>query len=284
MDVKTQSDGTPTFSGAQAAENEGEEQGESLLSFLWFLAKVLAVVLVFRIAVFSPFSIPTESMVPLLWKGDYLIAQKWSYGYSRYSVPFNLPLIPTRVLASEPERGDVVIFKHPIDESDYIKRVIGLPGDTIALEDGIVILNGERLAREKLSDFVMPLSPNTECAWGGTKSSDPEGNRFCSYPRYRETLPGGTSYDILDVGTTTADTYGPKIIPEGHLFLMGDNRDRSSDSRFEARAGEGVGIVSQDLLVGEASFIIWSTDGSASWVNPVSWFTAARWNRIGNGL
>ena len=223
-------------------------------------------------------------MLPRLQNGDYLLAAKWPYGYSSYSLPFSAPLIPDRILAGQPERGDTVIFKHPIDKTDYIKRVIGLPGDSVALVNGEIMLNGELIPREPMDDFVIEMSPNTGCAWGGEQSTNADGQEVCRYTRYRETLPSGVSYEVLDFGNMPSDSFPPKIIPEGHMFVLGDNRDNSRDSRFEARAGDAVGIVPQDLLVARASFIIWSTDGSASWVNPISWFTAARWSRIGNGL
>lgn len=282
MDVKTQSDG----SAAMPAENapEGEEKRESLGSFLWFLAKLLIAVLIFRSFIFAPFSIPSESMLPRLMNGDYLLAAKWPYGFSNYSLPFNAPLIPGKIFASAPERGDTVIFKHPVDETDYIKRVIGLPGDTVAMEDGQVILNGEPVLREPMADFEIPLSVNTSCAWGGEETSNSQGVAVCRYTRFRETLPGGRSYEVLDFGNTPADNFAATIIPEGKMFVMGDNRDNSRDSRFEARVGDGVGIVPQDKLVGRAAFIIWSTDGSAEWIKPWTWFSAARWSRIGGGL
>ena len=282
MDVKTQTDGAatmPTESSAIASEKR-----ETPGSFALFLVKLLLAVLIFRSFIFAPFSIPSESMLPRLMNGDYLLAAKWPYGFSNYSLPFNAPLIPGRLLAGEPERGDTVIFKHPIDETDYIKRVIALPGDTVAMVNGQVILNGEPVKREALADFEIAMTPNTGCAWGGKEGTGADGEMVCRYTRFRETLPGGRTYEVLDFGTTPSDDYPPKIIPEGHMFVLGDNRDNSRDSRFDARAGDAVGIVPQDRLVGRATIIMWSTDGSAEWVKPWTWFTAARWSRIGGTL
>ena len=280
MDVKTQSRAAALLN----AEKPEKAKQESPLSFAFFLLKLVIAVLIFRSLIFSPFSIPSESMLPRLWNGDYLLAAKWSYGYSSYSLPYSAPLLPGRLLAGPPERGDVVIFKHPIDETDYIKRVIGLPGDSVAMVEGTVILNGEPVEREAMDDFVIPLSLNTSCAWGGDQMISPRGETACHYTRYRETLPGGRQYEVLDFGRTPSDDFPPIIVPDGHMFVMGDNRDNSRDSRFEARAGDAVGIVPQDNLVGQASIIMWSTDGSAEWVKPWTWFTAARWDRIGRTI
>lgn len=281
MDVKTQTETGDTI--AQDSHKE-EEQGETVGSFLRFLALLLVGVLLFRIFVFSPFSIPSESMLPRLMNGDYLLANKWSYGFSRYSVPFNAPLIPGRMLAAEPERGDIAIFKHPIDKTDYIKRVIGLPGDTIAMVDGQILLNGKIIERQPMPDFEIAMTPNTGCAWGGEQATNEAGENVCRYRRFSETLPGGRQYEVLDFGNTPSDSFAPKTIPEGHMFVLGDNRDNSRDSRFDARSGDAVGIVPQELLVGEATIIMWSTDGSAEWIKPWTWFTAARWDRIGSIL
>lgn len=278
MDVKTQSL-RPQTPAAQTARS-----GDSWGGFVWFIIKLLLVVLAFRVFVFSPFSIPSESMLPRLMNGDYLLAAKWPYGISRHSLPFELPLPEGRLFARTPERGDIVIFKHPVDGRDYIKRVIGLPGDTVAVIGGEVVLNGERIGREMLGDAAIPLSTNTTCAWGGRESATADGSPVCRYTRMRETLPGGRRYQVLDFGPTPYDSMAPVLVPPGTMFVMGDNRDSSRDSRFAAAAGDGVGLVPQDLLVGRASVIVWSTDGSADWGLPWTWFTAARWDRIGDTL
>ncbi len=265
---------SPHRSGSKSAKDE------SWTGFAWFLFKLVLAVVVFRSFLFSPFTIPSESMLPGLRTGDYLVAAKWPYGYSSLSLPFEAPLIPGRIFADLPERGDVIIFKHPVDGTDYVKRAIGLPGDTVAMRDGVVILNGEPLAKQAAGYAEIPMSANTGCrAIGG---EEVEG--ICRYRRFRETLPSGKSYPTLDFGPSPQDDFGPVVVPEGKIFALGDNRDNSLDSRFPARPGGGVGLVDADHLVGRASMILWSTDGSARWLLPWTWFTAARWDRVGEAL
>ncbi|WP_338465970.1 signal peptidase I [Novosphingobium sp. ZN18A2] len=270
---------TPASTGAETAPKKKQKEEES---FLAFLLKLAVVVLVFRSFIFSPFNIPSESMLPKLVDGDYLLAAKWPYGYSRYSLPFSVPLIPGRILAGEPKRGDVAIFKAPPgNDTDYIKRVIGLPGDTVQMIGGQLYLNGNAVPKVKVADFVVPVSPNTHCYDAQFEKTAADGSQVCSYPQFRETLPSGKSYDVLDLGPRPQDDTPPVVVPEGHLFMMGDNRDNSLDSRYPAVEGGGIGLVPEKNLVGRAEIIMWSTNGSASWYNPISWFTAARWNRIG---
>lgn len=309
MDVHSQYDNAV----ADAADNDppgtigagdsgdAPEKEESWLSFAYFLLKLVLAVLIFRSFIFSPFSIPSESMQPRLWNGDYLLASKWSYGFSKYSLPFNAPLIPGRIFASQPDRGDIVIFKHPVDKKDYIKRAIGFPGDTVEVIGGQVMLNGKLIPREPISDFVQPvdalmLATQREYKDRGFPAESPCGKlrfeeisdtgiRQCRYPRFRETLPSGRSYDVLDFGPNQPyDDFELVTVGEGEMFVMGDNRDNSQDSRVTAYADGGVGLVSQDLLVGEATIIMWSTDGGAEWYKPWTWFSSARWNRIADTL
>ena len=252
-------------------------------SFIVFLLKLVVIVALFRSFVFSPFNIPSESMMPRLVNGDYLLAAKWSYGFSRHSLPFGVPLLPEeRILASTPERGDVVIFKQPpLQELDYIKRVIGLPGDTVQVIGGTLHLNGQPIPKQRIEDFEIAVTPNTRCYSVQFAAKRADGTDVCRYPRYRETLPGGRSYEVLDLGPRDKDDTPPVIVPEGHLFLMGDNRDNSEDSRFPAEVGGGIGFVPIDNVIGRATVMMWSTDGGAEWLKPWTWFTAARWNRIG---
>ena len=273
----------PASHGANAVAQEAEKQ-DSLLGFAWFVTKLVIAVLILRSFVFSPFSIPSESMLPRLWEGDYVIATKWSYGYSSYSLPFSVPIMPGRIFASQPERGDIVIFKHPIDEQDYVKRVIGLPGDTVSMIGGQVVLNGKMIPKQAGADFEIPLSENTICVKGGQERGEMPDNQVCAYARFEETLPDGATYEVLDLGLSVGDSVPIMTVPEGHMFVMGDHRDYSQDSRFPAVAGGAVGLVPQDNLVGRARFIFWSTDGSAEWIKPWTWFSAARWDRIGTGL
>jgi signal peptidase I len=251
-------------------------------NFFVFVLKLVLIVAVFRSFVFSPFNIPSESMLPRLQNGDYLLAAKWPYGYSQYSLPFSLPLIPGRLLANQPELGDIVIVKAPPgNDIDYIKRVIGLPGDQVQMTAGQLVINGKPVPKQRIADFEIAVSPNTNCYMPQFEAKSSEGSPVCRYPRYRETLPGGRTYEVLDLGATPQDDTPPVVVPDGHLFLMGDNRDNSLDSRFPAIAGQGIGIVPQANLVGRASLMVFSTNGASEWLKPWTWFTAARWDRIG---
>jgi signal peptidase I len=260
-------------------------------SFLGFLVKFAVAVLLIRSLLISTYNIPSESMQPRLLIGDYLIVSKFSYGWSRYSWPFSPPLPAGRVLGSIPERGDVVVFKAPPgNRDDWVKRVVGLPGDEIQVRDGVLFINNRAVPRIRLNDLVIPATPNMVESSGGNPcfrevfEERRNGQLYCRYPRYRETLPNGRSYAVLDLILGDADNTGVYVVPAGHVFLMGDNRDRSYDSRFPAVDGGGIGIVPVDNLAGRAWFTVFSTDGSASWHNPISWFTATRWSRIGAGF
>ncbi|WP_309662211.1 signal peptidase I [Sphingomonas sp.] len=261
-----------------------DAQKGSLLRFLLLLALAAWA---FRGFVVAPFNIPSGSMLPTLYIGDYVMVAKWPYGFSRYSFPFTFPSFSGRLLMHLPKRGDVAVFRPPGGDTDYIKRVIGLPGDTIEVRDGMLILNGKPLPRQSLPPFAMPISANSPCkvvppANPMVSSLGPE-RTFCLYPAYRETLPGGPSYTVLDqVDNPRADDVPAARVPAGHLFMMGDNRDDSLDSRFSVAEG-GIGFVPVENLVGRALVTFWSTDGSASYAKPWTWLSALRGNRIGNG-
>jgi signal peptidase I len=274
---------------------------ESWWDTIRFLIYLFIGAVLLRTFLFAPFSIPSGSMMPNLLVGDYLFVSKWSYGYSRYSFPFHPINFEGRLIGGTPERGDVVVFRHPGGE-DWVKRVIGLPGDRIEIRDGVVILNGQAVPRQQIEPFDLLVSPNSPCptqpdrfspgTYGVRTSTDGNGQQHCLYPRYRETLPNGRSYEVLDQGmtapsfredgsATSADNPGHSFtVPPGHLFMMGDNRDDSMDSRFEVSQG-GVGLLPIDNVLGRATIGFWSTDGSVEWLKPWTWFTAARWSRIG---
>ena len=237
-----------------------------------------------RSLVVAPFSIPSGSMLPTMAIGDYLFVAKWPYGYSRYSFPFQLPSFDGRILSGMPQRGDVVIFQKPGEDADWVKRVIGLPGDTIAAEDGRLFINGRLVPRTGEGTIGVPVSPNSPCrvAVGATADIvEANGEALCRYPVFRERLSDGRNWLVLDqVDDPRGDHFGPVRVPAGHLFLMGDNRDDSRDSRFSLAEG-GIGFVPVDHLIGKAAFAFWSTDGSASYWQPWTWFSALRAERIG---
>src|SRR5947209_7745038 len=273
----------------RGADRTGEQPKSAARQGAWSTARFILVLVLFawalRSFVVAPFSIPSGSMLPTLYIGDYLVVAKWPYGYSRYSFPFGFPSFDGRVLEYLPRRGDVVVFRHPSEDSDLIKRVIGLPGDSVELRGGELILNGRPVPRVDLPPFKMPISANSPCRVvpPATPFVSTVGDRnYCLYPAYRETLPGGPSYTVLDQVASEADDFPPTKVPAAHLFLMGDNRDDSLDSRFPIAEG-GVGMVPTENLIGRATVTFWSTNGGASYWKPWTWFTALRGSRIGNG-
>ena len=222
--------------------------------------QALLLALVIRTFLFQPFSIPSGSMRPTLLEGDYLFVTKWAYGYSHHSLPFSPPLFSGRIFGSSPERGDVVVFKYPPQPSlDYIKRVIGVPGDRVQMREGQLFLNGQAVPRELVTQIDDP--DITEM----TRPVD----------LYRETLPNGESYETLDLAPNSiGDNTREFVVPEGHYFMMGDNRDNSTDSRF------AVGFVPEENLVGRANIIFFSIAGGASPLEVWRWPAEVRFSRI----
>ena len=267
------------------ADPPQQERKESAGSLARSLLIIAFAAWVLRSLIVAPFYIPSGSMLPTMMIGDYLFVSKWPYGYSSASFPFEFPPFKGRMFGSLPERGDIVVFEGP-EGQDVVKRVIGLPGDTIAVEDGVVSLNGKAIPRERIADYPVTVSPNSPCRVVGPAvpmiRPDAEGRSACVYPAYRETLPEGAAYTVLDqTDVSFADDFGPVAVPADHIFVMGDNRDDSLDSRYSVISG-GMGFVPIDRVVGRAERAFWSTDGSASWVNPLSWFTALRTQRLGH--
>ncbi len=226
------------------------------------IGSAILLALALRVFAYEPFSIPSESMLPNLYTGDYLFVAKWRYGFSRHSFPGSPPLFSGRLLPVLPERGDIAVFKTPRDNrTDFIKRVIGLPGDRIQMRHGLLWLNGRPVPKAVAPDLILA-----------------DGRRL---PQFRETLPSGRSYLVLDtISGSRGDDSTVFTVPSGYLFMMGDNRDDSADSRFSL-AADGIGFVPIDNLVGRASVTFFSTDGHATALDPRSWWRALRGRRIG---
>ena len=233
-----------------------ESWGDTLKTVIY--AVLIAVFI--RTVWFEPFKIPSGSMYPTLYVGDYLFVSKYTYGYSKHSLPLSIPLFEGRIWFDEPQRGDVVVFKFPQDnKTDFIKRVIGLPGDKIKLENGRLFINGKMVERERIDDFILR-------------------DKFGSAIRYRqyiETLPEGKQHKILEISDQgNYDDFAELEVPQGNYFMMGDNRDQSDDSRGN------VGFVPVENLVGKERFLFFSHNDEDAWYKPWTWPKKIRWERL----
>ena len=232
------------------------------------VAYALLIALFLRVLFFQPFTIPSASMEPTLLEGDYIIVSKFSYGYSRHSIPFSPPLFKGRIMERSPERGDIIVFKLPRDgRTDYIKRLIGLPGDRVQMRQGRLWINGKEVVDKELPPVMI------DSGYGFTRNVQ----------RFQETLPGGRTFITYDFGPDgDVDNTPTFVVPEGHFFFMGDNRDNSLDSRVPAEIG--VGFVPAENLVGKAQIILLSWNPGASLFKPWTWVLNARPSRFFNIL
>lgn len=243
--------------------NSGKQKRSETAENIKTVVLALALAIIFRSFLFEPFHIPSSSMKDTLLIGDFIFVSKSSYGYSRYSFPLGLPLFKGRIFASEPQRGDVIVFRLPTNPRvDYIKRLIGLPGDRIQVRDGVLYLNGQAVKRERVADML-----DMEDEEGGSL-------RLRHLPKYKETLPEGRQYYTLDaIEDGVVDNTVEYTVPEGHYFFMGDNRDHSIDSRYT----DQVGFVPFENLVGRANVIAFSVKKDE---NPFKFW---RWGEIFRG-
>jgi signal peptidase I len=272
---------------AEDKEDKGSAIWREIKGLLWVLLAVLA----FHSFVAKPFYIPSESMMPGLLTGDRLVVTKYPYGYSWVSPSFHIigPM-KGRLFGHMPERGDIVIVTPPGTRTDYIKRVIGLPGDTVRMVDGQLYINGQAVERGPLKAEMFPIDINSPCG----SEHDPalydfrvrgaDGKMYCRVPVVRETLPNGHSYETVELGRSAEDNFGPITVPAEHVWLMGDNRDDSADSRVPEWNGGLGGPVPWENIGGRAEFITFSLDGSSKWWNPLSWIEALRSGRAGKSL
>jgi signal peptidase I len=244
--------------GAKSATGELIEIGKTV-------GYALLIALVIRVLLFQPFTIPSASMEPNLYQGDYIIVSKFAYGFSRHSLPFSeiLPKISGRLFDRAPHRGDIIVFKLPRDDhTDYIKRVIGLPGDQIQLRGGVVFLNGKEVPRQ----LTATVNENTPFGFSH------------QVQRFLETLPTGRTYLTNDYGPDgDVDNTPVYVVPPKHYFMMGDNRDNSQDSRYPESIG--VGYVPEENLVGKADIILLSWNDKASLFKPWTWILDMRPSR-----
>ena len=239
-----------------------EKMGDTILDWGKTIAWALVIAGLLRTLLFQPFWIPSESMKDTLLIGDFVFVNKMAYGYSKYSCPFSMCPFEGRILAREPERGDVAVFRHPVNGSDFIKRLIGMPGDTVQMKNGVLWINGAEVPQTPDGQFEEIYEPQGPMGNLPRCENGPVGQGgLCTRTRSIETLPNGRQHTVLNIDTNGyGDNSDVFTVPPGHYFFMGDNRDNSTDSRYSQAVG-GVGMLPAEYLIGRADRVIFSSAG-----------------------
>lgn len=253
-----------------------------IVTNFWFRLSLLFVLLSFTVRSFlwQPFAIPSQSMLPTIWAGDYVFADKSAYGYNRYTMPYEVDWFAGSMQENKIKRGDIIVFRGK-DGADYIKRIIGMPSDRLQMVEGKLHINGLAVKKERVTDLIIPESENSPCFNPQeTRVKAPNQPAVCHYRQYRETVADNINYLTLDLSDTAAyDTSKLVLVPPRFYYVMGDNRDQSLDSRISLEDG-GIGLVEMGYIIGKVETVFFSVDGSGDLLKFWQWSDAIRGDRL----